>query len=236
MIFSFIGAGTDTRFSPFAQNLRQVLESRDHSWTEVPGDAQVVFNFFPRDRPRSFRRRSSAIFVVGVCDLNVVEDMVDHCYPVLVRSLSNLLIVLDDRGRLLPDAHFLTLERGHYVVESQDDAETLPTERLEAELCQLAAHISAAKCRWLLLVAEYDRRGAWASWECRNCAHWLSLKTGLGLHAARQHVSVARRLRHRSRLTTAASVRTATCTCFHDRQRRCLASTCADSKPELGQR
>lgn len=124
MIFSFIGAEGSNGFSTFALNLRQVFESRDHSWTEVSGDAQVIFNFFPGDRPRSFRRRSSAVFVVGVCDLNVVGDMVDHCYPVLIRSLSNLLIVLDDRGRLLPDAHFLTLERGHYVVESQDDAET----------------------------------------------------------------------------------------------------------------
>ena len=89
--------------------------------------------------------------------------------------------------------------------EIQDAATALPTERLEAELCQLAAHISAATCRWLLLVAEYERRGAWTSWECRSCAHWLSLKTGLGLHAARQHVRVALRLGALPEITRAFS-------------------------------
>lgn len=91
------------------------------------------------------------------------------------------------------------------VSEIEARAAATPTERLEAELCQLAAHISAATCRWLLMVAEYDRRGAWASWECRSCAHWLSLKTGLGLHAARQHVRVARRLGELPEITRAFS-------------------------------
>jgi hypothetical protein len=85
--------------------------------------------------------------------------------------------------------------------EIEAGAAALPTERLEAELCQLAAHISAATCRWLLLVAEYDKRGAWTSWECHSCAHWLSLKTGLGIHTARQHVRVARRLCDLPRIT-----------------------------------
>lgn len=35
----------------------------------------------------------------------------------------------------------------------------MPLERLEAEICQLAAHLDAALCRWLLLVADFHRRG-----------------------------------------------------------------------------
>ena len=68
------------------------------------------------------------------------------------------------------------------------------TERLEAELCSLAAHIDAALCRWLLMVAEYDRREGWAEWEARSCAHWLAWKCGVSLGTAREHVRVAHAL------------------------------------------
>jgi hypothetical protein len=35
----------------------------------------------------------------------------------------------------------------------------------------LAAHIDAALCEWLELVAEYDRRLAWADSGASSCAH-----------------------------------------------------------------
>lgn len=53
-------------------------------------------------------------------------------------------------------------------------AATLPLERLEAEITTLAADLWAATCRWLLLVAELDRRDGWASWGAKSCADWLS--------------------------------------------------------------
>jgi hypothetical protein len=34
-----------------------------------------------------------------------------------------------------------------------DDGD-MPLERLEAEICELAGHIWAATCRWLVLLAE----------------------------------------------------------------------------------
>jgi hypothetical protein len=70
----------------------------------------------------------------------------------------------------------------------------VPTERLEADLCALAAHIDAAVCRWLGLVAEFDRREGWAAWECTSCAMWLSWKCGVSLTTAHEHVRVARAL------------------------------------------
>jgi hypothetical protein len=72
------------------------------------------------------------------------------------------------------------------------ELEALETERLEAEITTLAGHIAAATCRWLLLVGEFDRRRAWASWGCTSCAHWLSWQCAMGLRAAREHVRVAR--------------------------------------------
>lgn len=71
---------------------------------------------------------------------------------------------------------------------------TMPTERLEMAITELAAHIHAATARWLLMVAEYDRRMAWAEWDCKSCAHWLAWRCGLGMNAAREHVRVARSL------------------------------------------
>ncbi len=70
----------------------------------------------------------------------------------------------------------------------------MPLERLESEITELAAHINAATCRWLLLVAEFDRREGWGTWECRSCAHWLNWKCGIDLGAARERVRVARAL------------------------------------------
>lgn len=70
----------------------------------------------------------------------------------------------------------------------------LATERLEAELCGMAANIAAATCRWLEMVAEYDRRQAWVSWECRSMTHWLVGHVGMARSTAREHVRVANAL------------------------------------------
>jgi hypothetical protein len=81
--------------------------------------------------------------------------------------------------------------------------EGVPLERLESEITELSAHLNAAECRWLLLVAEFDRRQGWGTWECRSCAHWLNWKCGIDVGTARQKVRVAHCLR-RLPMTTAA--------------------------------
>jgi ribulose-5-phosphate 4-epimerase/fuculose-1-phosphate aldolase len=43
-------------------------------------------------------------------------------YPLLVRSLCNLLIGFVDEGHSLPTAHFVTPEQGHYIVDGHMDA------------------------------------------------------------------------------------------------------------------
>src|SRR5215210_2518855 len=81
---------------------------------------------------------------------------------------------------------------------SHDESSPQPPPRrlesLEREITELASHIHAATCRWLGLVAEYDRREGWAQWGCRSCAHWVSWRCGIAPVAAREHVRVARRL------------------------------------------
>jgi hypothetical protein len=65
---------------------------------------------------------------------------------------------------------------------------------LEREITELSAHIQAATCRWLGLLAEFDRRDGWVESGCRSCADWLSWRCGLTRGPAREHVRVARRL------------------------------------------
>jgi hypothetical protein len=72
--------------------------------------------------------------------------------------------------------------------------EAFATERLEAEITTLAAHLSAAECRWLALVAEFDRRQAWLQWGCRTCAFWLSWQCGLDIRSAQEKLRVAHAL------------------------------------------
>ena len=71
----------------------------------------------------------------------------------------------------------------------------VPLERLEEQICELAGHLAAATCRFLVLLADFDARRGWASWEMNSCAQWLSWKCQMSSGAAREHVRVARALR-----------------------------------------
>src|ERR1700685_2380305 len=76
----------------------------------------------------------------------------------------------------------------HHPVDSLSLAE------LEAEITELAGHLNAANYRWLVLIAEFDRRDGWVDGALHSCAHWLNFKCGLDLGAAREKVRVARAL------------------------------------------
>jgi len=71
----------------------------------------------------------------------------------------------------------------------------MPLERLEAQICELAGHLAAATCRFLVLLGDFDARQGWASWEMTSCAQWLSWKCQMSSGTAREHVRVARALR-----------------------------------------
>jgi hypothetical protein len=71
----------------------------------------------------------------------------------------------------------------------------VPLERLEAQICELAGHLAAATCRFLVLLGDFDARRGWASWEMASCAAWLSWKCQMSSGTAREHVRVARALR-----------------------------------------
>jgi hypothetical protein len=75
------------------------------------------------------------------------------------------------------------------------DELSVPLERLEAQICELAGHLAAATCRFLVLLGDFDARRGWASWEMTSCAAWLSWKCQMSSRTAREQVRVARALR-----------------------------------------
>jgi Domain of unknown function (DUF222) len=81
------------------------------------------------------------------------------------------------------------------TTSAKDEPPAAPLERLEAQICELAGHLAAATCRFLLLLGDFDARRGWASWEMTSCAAWLSWKCQMSSGTAREHVRVARALR-----------------------------------------
>lgn len=69
---------------------------------------------------------------------------------------------------------------------------SLSNQALAAHITELAGHLNAANHRWLLLIAEFDRRNGWFDGFTQSCAHWLSWQCGLDMGAAREKVRVAR--------------------------------------------
>ena len=65
---------------------------------------------------------------------------------------------------------------------------------LANEIFAFAGHLNAANHRWLMLIAEFDRRNGWSDSATQSCAHWLNWKCGIALGAAREKVRVARAL------------------------------------------
>jgi hypothetical protein len=84
-----------------------------------------------------------------------------------------------------------------------DLATALSTRDLETQLLSLAGHLAAAQCRFLLLLAEFDRRDGWAGPGLKSCAHWLCWRIGMNLRTATEHVRVAHALTTLPKITEA---------------------------------
>ncbi len=96
---------------------------------------QVVWNVFAADQPRPYRRRAQATFVVGVTSGPAPGPQpLETLYPLLIRSLSNLLVYLvpSECGDGPPEqTYFVTLERGYYALSDCDDYFAAVLERVQ---------------------------------------------------------------------------------------------------------
>src|SRR5262245_126096 len=74
-------------------------------------------------------------------------------------------------------------------------------DELEAKITELWGHLNAATYRFLMLVAEFDRREGYAYRGLANTAQWLNWQCGIQAGAARQKVRVARALERLPRIS-----------------------------------
>src|ERR1035441_9164204 len=58
-----------------------------------------------------------------------------------------------------------------------DPGRPVPLERVEAQTCELAGHLAAATCRFLVLLADFDAHRGWASWDMRTATTPRSPRT-----------------------------------------------------------
>jgi class II aldolase/adducin N-terminal domain-containing protein len=125
-----VGDATGGLVGWFLDGVTARLEARGHpihrqqgrDAAEIPAEVRVVLNAVSAESPRSFRRRSKDIFVVGLAELaDSPSDMLQAGYTLLVRSLSNVFIPIVRNGDQL-DAHFITMEQGfHRLVHDGND-------------------------------------------------------------------------------------------------------------------
>jgi hypothetical protein len=74
--------------------------------------------------PRAYRRQGKGPFVASVTALPAAECTIGTLYPLVVRTLSNALVVLEsETGR----AHLVTPEMGHVVLDPDDVAGRITT-------------------------------------------------------------------------------------------------------------
>jgi Domain of unknown function (DUF222) len=76
-------------------------------------------------------------------------------------------------------------------------------ETLKNEITRLAGHLNAANHRFLMLIAEFDRREGWSDGATQSCAHWLNWKCGISIVTAREKVRVARALESLPKISAA---------------------------------
>ncbi|OYD09171.1 class II aldolase/adducin family protein [Paludifilum halophilum] len=111
---------TNPTFKPFSSGIRQYMVQNGFRYVpDTDPDVQLVLNFVdPRD-PRHFRRKGKGTFVVTVTENDQPAESVLHTgYPILIRSLGNMMIYLD-RSTGTPRTYFVTLEQGCYEIPGE---------------------------------------------------------------------------------------------------------------------
>lgn len=111
----------------YITGLQQAMKEHGHDVVdsavdEANNDTRIVLHGVDAEQPRSYRRRSRAIFVVGAGALNSTpDDILKSAYTLLARSLSNVftLLVHDEHDGIT--VYFITMERGFYDVRHEGD-------------------------------------------------------------------------------------------------------------------
>lgn len=93
----------------------------DDALAEAQEQIRLVINMCDIDRPRSVQRRGQGTFVVTIVEGPDNErEVMKAAYPILVRSLSNM-VIFNTRIDGVLESHFITIEQGHYTLYYDTD-------------------------------------------------------------------------------------------------------------------
>ena len=114
----------------FADNLRAVMRAggyrlvEDGAAGEVPPEGGIALHPVDISAPTSYRRKSRAVFVVGLGEAEEAPaEPLKAGYPLLLYTLANLFILVVRRGSRGPgpEVYFFTLEQGTYAIAHEGD-------------------------------------------------------------------------------------------------------------------
>src|SRR3954469_10434701 len=120
--FAWSGDASGPRLRWFAAGLREVMLDQGYTEVDTPGpDVAVVLHFLDPDAAKPYRRKNAPTFVVALAELDTTpSDMLRTGYPLLVRGLANLCVMLSPSGSGSV-AQFVTLEQGTYAIDTGAD-------------------------------------------------------------------------------------------------------------------
>jgi ribulose-5-phosphate 4-epimerase/fuculose-1-phosphate aldolase len=216
LTFTTAGETTSAFVAWYAGRLRDVMIRQGHTHRILtgslimdavpegaPSDPQdqvrLVLNLCDIDRPRPIRRSGQGTFVVTIIEgIDDDPEVMKAAYPVLVRSLSNMVVYNLRIGGVL-ESHFITIEQGHYTVRHTGS---------EAEFFdQVFARIQPLACSHLVINNEFLPDlpdDLWAGDETTRQISWISKQLdGLGLVPAVFPIHLylsEREMRHLKRL------------------------------------
>jgi hypothetical protein len=118
--FYVFGEPTADRQRWFLNGLLQEMKRHGHTEeSDVTDQLRLVLNVVDIENPTYFRRKAQGTFVAAIVETDhEPEDVIRAAYPMLLKALSNVAMYLVPRGKYT-DAHFLTMEQGHYVVRQE---------------------------------------------------------------------------------------------------------------------
>ncbi|PLR77121.1 ribulose phosphate epimerase [Bacillus sp. V3-13] len=122
--FAITGAQKTPFLTWYMEGLREKFSNEGYTYCkETVDDIRIVFNVIDQEKPRPFRRKAQATFVISILETNEEpENIFEAAYPYLIRSLANhLMFIINTKEKM--DVYFITPEQGFYKLSYQNNAE-----------------------------------------------------------------------------------------------------------------
>ena len=114
--YALAGSPTSAEHEEFVRAVAAEFERDEFTRVDDTDDADFVLNMVDAETPKAFRRKSKGTYSASFYELpEVPEDVLKQSYPMLVRTLSNVVLLH------VPGAGvwFTTMERGTYQVSDE---------------------------------------------------------------------------------------------------------------------